>query len=216
MLPNTSASRIKNVRCKCIGAYIVSINKNPVFTAESAITALQALATSDDKSFRIVFAPDRFIPVFERRADSPLHLSVDQVRVINQIPSIQTFSTRTYQSLTIVPFYLSVPSTRRHMGPRKNKLLAASHAASSRVSTIGRIGREPSLNNLTLWLNKKCMAPHSYHQRTSSFSDTNIGTTLSNPTARERHAIVVTDPLDPPPPSSNWPILTCPVLNNPA
>ena len=90
ILPNSSASRIKNARRKYTGAFVVSINDDPVFTAESAINALQAIASSDDKSFRIVFAPDRYIPVAKRRADSPLQLSVDQLRVINQILSEST------------------------------------------------------------------------------------------------------------------------------
>ena len=56
---NTSASWIKNVRRKYLGAFIVSINENPIFTAESAIAALKAIASSDDKSFNIVFAPEK-------------------------------------------------------------------------------------------------------------------------------------------------------------
>ena len=87
IVANTSASRIKNVRRKYIGAFVVSVNDTPTFTAASVISALRSVASSDEQSFRIVFAPDRYIPVSSRRHASPLHLSVDQLRVINQICS---------------------------------------------------------------------------------------------------------------------------------
>ena len=87
IFPHTTAGRIKNARRKYIGAFIVSINDQPVFTAESAISALTTVASSDAISFRIVFAPDRYIPVASRRKESPIHLSVDQLRVIDLILS---------------------------------------------------------------------------------------------------------------------------------
>jgi GAG-pre-integrase domain len=87
IIAHTSASRIKNVRRKYIGAFIVSVNDVPIFTAESAIAALQTVASSDAPTFRIVFAPDRYVPVSERRHAAPLHLSVDQLRTINEILS---------------------------------------------------------------------------------------------------------------------------------
>ena len=90
IIPNTTASRIKNVRRKYIGAFIVSVNDHPVFTAEAAIAALTTAAASDLPSFRIVFAPDRYLPVSSRRQDSPIHLSVDQLRVIDAILSEST------------------------------------------------------------------------------------------------------------------------------
>ncbi|KAI2491256.1 Reverse transcriptase (RNA-dependent DNA polymerase) [Fragilaria crotonensis] len=86
IIPRTSAARIKNARRKYIGSFIVSVNDTPVFTAESAILALTAAASSEESSFRIVFAPDRYIPIANRR-ESPVHLSVDQLRVINTILS---------------------------------------------------------------------------------------------------------------------------------
>lgn len=61
VIANTSASRIKNVRRKYIDALIVSINDRPVFMAKSAFDALHAVASSDDETFRIVFASDRYI-----------------------------------------------------------------------------------------------------------------------------------------------------------
>ena len=60
--PHTSAARIRNVRRKYIGAYVVSVNGTAVFTAESVILALQAIVDSDDTQFTMVFAPDRYIP----------------------------------------------------------------------------------------------------------------------------------------------------------
>ena len=90
IVAHTSASRIKNVRRKYIGAFIVSVNDSPTFTAASAITALQAVASSQDQTFRIVFAPERYIPVADRRNAAPLHMSVDQLRIINQILSSNT------------------------------------------------------------------------------------------------------------------------------
>ena len=84
IVANTSASKVRNVRRKYVGAYVVSVNDQPTFTAASVISALQSVASSDDTSFRVVFAPDRYIPV-NRRRDSPIHLSVDQLLTINQI-----------------------------------------------------------------------------------------------------------------------------------
>jgi hypothetical protein len=81
--PSSSAARIRNVRRKYIGAYIVSIDGISVFSCESIVLALTSVAASDAASFTIVFAPDRYIPVSARPNDSPLHLSVDQLRLID-------------------------------------------------------------------------------------------------------------------------------------
>ena len=51
IVPRTSAARIRNVRRKYIGAYVVSINGSAVFTAAEIIAALQAIATSDARDF---------------------------------------------------------------------------------------------------------------------------------------------------------------------
>jgi hypothetical protein len=85
IVPNTPASRIRNVRRKYIGAFVVSINDVAVFTAASIVAALQTVAASDAHTFTIVFAPDRYIPVADRHLDQPLHLSVDQLRTISAI-----------------------------------------------------------------------------------------------------------------------------------
>jgi hypothetical protein len=69
VVANTTASRIRNVRRKYIGAFIVSINDVAVFTAASILDALRAAATSDEHTFKIVFAPDRYIPVADRHLD---------------------------------------------------------------------------------------------------------------------------------------------------
>ena len=87
IVPNTTASRIRNVRRKYIGAFVVSINDIAVFTAESIVTALQNVAASDERSFKIVFAPERYVPVADRHLEQPLHLSVEQLRTISRITS---------------------------------------------------------------------------------------------------------------------------------
>jgi hypothetical protein len=61
VIAHTSASRIKNVRRKYIDGFIVSINDCPVFMAKSAFDALHSVASSDDETFQIVFAPGRHI-----------------------------------------------------------------------------------------------------------------------------------------------------------
>jgi hypothetical protein len=83
IVASTSAARIRNVRRKYIGAFVVAINSVSVFTAPSILTALASALASDSASFTIVFAPDRYIPVNERPHDNPIHLSVDQLLVIH-------------------------------------------------------------------------------------------------------------------------------------
>jgi Reverse transcriptase (RNA-dependent DNA polymerase) len=86
----SSASYIRNIRRKYIGAFIVSVNGHSVFTCASILAALSTIATSDDMTFTIVFAPDRYIPVHSRPHDSPIHLSVDQLRVVHAVRSLLT------------------------------------------------------------------------------------------------------------------------------
>jgi hypothetical protein len=85
IVASTSAARIRNIRRKYIGAYIVSVDGVPVFSCDSVLAALTTVATSDAASFTIVFAPDRYITVTSRPNDSPLHLSVDQLRLVHSI-----------------------------------------------------------------------------------------------------------------------------------
>ena len=85
IVPNTSAARIRNVRRRYVGAFVVSVNGSSVFTSDSVVEALHTVVASDSTSFTIVFAPDRYIPVNERRPEQPLHLSVDQLQVIHDI-----------------------------------------------------------------------------------------------------------------------------------
>ena len=61
---------------------IVSVDNVPVFSCDSVVAALAAVVASDAVSFTIVFAPDRFIPVSSRPHDSPIDLSVDQLRLV--------------------------------------------------------------------------------------------------------------------------------------
>ena len=61
---------------------IVSVDNVPVFSCDSVVAALAAVVASDAVSFTIVFAPDRFIAVSSRPHDSPIDLSVDQLRLV--------------------------------------------------------------------------------------------------------------------------------------
>ena len=88
IIANTTASRIRNVRRKYIGAFVVSVNNVTVFTAASIIDALHTAAVSDKPYFKIVFAPDRYVPVADRHLNQPLHLSIDQLRTISVIKSL--------------------------------------------------------------------------------------------------------------------------------
>jgi hypothetical protein len=85
IVPHTSAARIRNVRRQYIGAFVVSVNGSSVFTSNSIVDALHTVVASDSTSFRIVFDPDRYTPIAERRPEPPLHLSVDQLRAIHDI-----------------------------------------------------------------------------------------------------------------------------------
>jgi hypothetical protein len=87
VVSGSSASHIRNIRRKYIGAFVVSVDGLAVFTCASILAALAAVAASDATSFTIVFAPERYIPVHSRPNDSPLHLSVDQLRVIHALRS---------------------------------------------------------------------------------------------------------------------------------
>ncbi|KAI2501346.1 retrotransposon [Fragilaria crotonensis] len=87
IVASSTAARIRNVRRKYIGAFIVSVNDTPVFSCDSIVTALMSVAASDAPSVTIVFAPDRYIPVHNRPRDDPIHLSVDQLSVINSLRS---------------------------------------------------------------------------------------------------------------------------------
>ena len=87
VVAGTSAARIRNIRRKYIGAFVVSVNDSPVFTCDSILAALSAATSSDESSFTIVFAPERFIPISARPHDSPIHLSVDQLLLIHTLRS---------------------------------------------------------------------------------------------------------------------------------
>ncbi len=84
-MASTSAARIRNVRRKYIGAYIVSVDDVHVFSCDSVVADLTAVVASDAVSITIVFAPDWYIPVSSRPNDSPLHLSVDQLRLVDTL-----------------------------------------------------------------------------------------------------------------------------------
>jgi hypothetical protein len=87
IIASTTAARIRNVRRKYIGAFVVSVDAIPVFTCASILAALTTAAASDNTSVTIVFAPDRYIPVHDRPRDDPIHLSVDQLLLIHSLRS---------------------------------------------------------------------------------------------------------------------------------
>jgi hypothetical protein len=72
VVSGSSASHIRNIRRKYIGAFVVSVDGLAVFTCASILAALTAVAASDATSFTIVFAPERYIPVHSRPNDSPI------------------------------------------------------------------------------------------------------------------------------------------------
>ena len=167
VVANTTASRIRNVRRKYIGAFIVSINDVAVFTAASILDALRAAATSDEHTFKIVFAPDRYIPVADRHLDQPIHLSVEQLRTVSDILSSSPQSKAPHDDIAFnnddsnfdddhAQLLLRSLNTTTHGTPEEQglgsftrcKLRRVSLDASSDASQTGRNGRMPSSNNL--------------------------------------------------------------------
>jgi hypothetical protein len=80
---------------------------------------LTAVVASDAVSFTIVFAPDRYIPVSSRPHDSPLHLSVDQLRLIDS-PGPSPSSTRR-----------PLPQSQQHRSPVPRSCMSLSRTISS-------------------------------------------------------------------------------------
>lgn len=103
IIASTTAARIRNVRRKYIGAFIVSINTTPVFTCDSIVAALSAAAVSDDASVTIVFAPERYIPVHDRPRDDPIHLSVDRLLHIHSLRTTPRIGPPVAAPTTAVP-----------------------------------------------------------------------------------------------------------------
>ncbi|KAI2490990.1 Reverse transcriptase (RNA-dependent DNA polymerase) [Fragilaria crotonensis] len=103
IIASTTAARIRNVRRKYIGAFLVSVNTTPVFTCDSIVAALSAAAVSDDASVTLVFAPERYIPVHDRPRDDPIHLSVDQLLHINSLRSTHRATPLLAAPTTAVP-----------------------------------------------------------------------------------------------------------------
>ena len=107
------------------------------------------------------------------------------------------------------PFLLSI---QQPTAAQKNRISEASLVANSRASTIGMIGKVPSISNSIQWLNKQCTVRHSCRQRTP-LSCVNIEITRSSQRVLARREIVVMDPLERCH-SSNWPTLILRVLNS--
>ncbi len=79
IVANTTASRIRNVRRKDIGAFVVSVNDVAVFTAASIVDALRA---QDRFCSRSVHSSRQ-----SSHLDQPLNLTMDQLRTISVIAS---------------------------------------------------------------------------------------------------------------------------------
>ena len=151
IVANTTASRIRNVRCKYIGAFVVSVNDVAVFTAASILDVLRAAATSDNPLFKIFFDPDRFIPVTDRHLDQSLHLTVDQLSTISVITSSSpvsasvvdnVFSPIASESLTTISLnFCFVRSIRRHMERPRSKVLEALLDGTSTPPQLARMAR---------------------------------------------------------------------------
>ena len=82
--PNTSASRIRNIRHKYIGSYVVEIHNIPTFDLSSATDAF-AIIRRDPTilQFKILLAPDKYIAVRNRR--EPLRINTAQLREITNL-----------------------------------------------------------------------------------------------------------------------------------
>ena len=61
-----------------------------MFTATSAIDALNIVGNSDATTLKFFLVPDRYIPIADQRRDIPIHPSVDQLQVINSILATST------------------------------------------------------------------------------------------------------------------------------
>ena len=82
--PHTSASAIRNIRHRFIGAYIVQINDYPIFDLQDADSAFDILRRSADlQSFTVILAPEKYVPVRNRR--EPMRINACQLRAITSL-----------------------------------------------------------------------------------------------------------------------------------
>ena len=86
--PNSSAHAVRNFARKYVGSFIIEIDGHPIFDLNDASQALQQIFDADDvPSFQITLAPDRYIPVRDRREH--LSLDINQVRHITTLRQLQ-------------------------------------------------------------------------------------------------------------------------------
>jgi hypothetical protein len=201
---NTTASRIQNARRKYIGAFVVSVNDVAVFTAASILDALRAAATSDDPSFKIVFAPDRYIPVADRHLDQPLRLTVDQLRTVSVITSSSPVPASFVDDIFFpdsaaefdddhAQLLIRSLNTTTH-GTTEEQGLGSFTRRKLRRLPNWRDGRTPSISSSIPWQNRKCMVILCMLPETRSFF-ANTGTMLSKAMALAKLGTVVTVPL---------------------
>jgi Reverse transcriptase (RNA-dependent DNA polymerase) len=80
----SSASLVRNFRNKYIGAFIVEVGGLPVYDVDDAALAFQQLAANTQStSFTMVVAPDKYIPVRDRR--DHMSINIDQLRHITEL-----------------------------------------------------------------------------------------------------------------------------------
>ena len=97
IVPNTSVSAIRNFKRKYVGAFIVEVNKCPVFDVEDATKAFHdVLADVSIPSFDIVLAPEKYVPVQDRR--DYMALDINQIRNISSLCYPHTSSDNTIMS----------------------------------------------------------------------------------------------------------------------
>ncbi|KAI2509735.1 hypothetical protein MHU86_4717 [Fragilaria crotonensis] len=197
-------------------AYIVSIDGISVFSCESIVLALTGVAASDAASFTIVFAPDRYIPVSARPNDSPLHLSVDQLRLIDLLgptpsaPSSLPVPTAAAPEPRIA-IMMHEPLPHDQLPPAHDAQ-PESTAFGTEEQALGSFTRR-KLQRLSNWKDwhfaeakqldsmakQEMYGPPSTHLPAPLFS-ASIGITPSRLTALEKKRAVVMDPLAPPRP----------------
>jgi Reverse transcriptase (RNA-dependent DNA polymerase) len=81
---NTSASKVRHLRRKFVGSYIVQIDNTPIYDANDATDAFQALRNNAiTNTFDIILAPDKYIPPKDRQEH--MQLDIGQIRCITEL-----------------------------------------------------------------------------------------------------------------------------------
>jgi Reverse transcriptase (RNA-dependent DNA polymerase) len=81
---NTSASKVRNLRRKFVGSYIVQIGNTPIYDANDATDAFQAVRNNTvTNKFDIILAPDKYIP--KKDQQEHMQLDIGQIRCITKL-----------------------------------------------------------------------------------------------------------------------------------